>query len=78
MFNGKEIRHTSSTVPIHAVTVQGMEKIAGFCTIFAHNVSFSVNLGNLPEILFGQISSVWCVDLWNRTEISIDCHIARG
>ena len=25
-----------------------------------------------------QSSSVWCVDLWNMTVISIDCYIIRG
>ena len=48
------------------------------CTDFAHNVNFSGNLENFLEILFSQISSVWCVDLWNRTESLIDCHIVRG
>ena len=49
-----------------------------FCTNFAHNVSFSGKLENFPEILFGQNGSVWYVDLWNRTETLIDCHIIRG
>ena len=48
------------------------------CTNFAHNVSFSEKLGNFPEILFSQNGSVWYVDLWNRTEILIDCLIIRG
>ena len=45
---------------------------------FAHNVSFSGKLENFPEFLFSQNGSVWCVDLWNRTEILIDCQIMRG
>ena len=49
-----------------------------FCTNFAHNVSFSGKLGNFPEILFSQNGSACYVDLWNRTEILIDCHIMRG
>ena len=49
-----------------------------FCTNFAHNVSFSGKLGNFPEIIFGQNGSVEYVDVWNRTEILIDCHIIRG
>ena len=48
------------------------------CTNFAHNVSFSEKLGNFLETIFGQNCSVWYVDLWNRTEILIDCHIIRG
>ena len=27
---------------------------------------------------FSQNGNVWCVDWWNRTEISIQCHKARG
>ena len=42
------------------------------------SVSFSEKLKNFPEILFGQNGSAWYVDLWNRTEILIDCHIIRG
>ena len=49
-----------------------------FCTNFAHNVSFSGKLRNFSEIIFDQNVSVWCVDLWNRTAISIDGHIIRG
>ena len=49
-----------------------------FCPNFAHNVSFSGKLGNFPEIIFSQNGSVWYVDLWNRTEILIDCHIISG
>ena len=49
-----------------------------FCTNFAHNVSFPGNFRKFSEILFSQNGRFWCVDLWNRTEILIDCHIARG
>ena len=49
-----------------------------FCPNFAHNVSFSGKLRNFPEFLFGRNGRVLCVDLWNRTEILIDCHIIRG
>ena len=48
------------------------------CSNSPHNVGCSEKLGNFPEILFGQNDSVWYVDLWNRTEIFIDCHIIRG
>ena len=49
-----------------------------FTCSFAHNVSFPGNLIKFSEILFCQNGRVWCVDLWNRTEILIDCHIAEG
>ena len=49
-----------------------------FCSNSGDNVSFSGKLGNFPEILLSQSDSVWCVDLWNSTEILIDCHIMRG
>ena len=48
------------------------------CTDLANNVSFSGKLGNFPEILCYQNGSVGGVDLWNRTEILIDCQIIRG
>ena len=48
------------------------------CSKFAHNVSFSEKLGSFSEIIFCQNGSVWYVDLWNRTEILIDCPIIRG
>ena len=47
------------------------------CSNFAPNVCFSEKRGNFPEILFSQSDSVCYVDLWNRTEILIDCHIIR-
>ena len=48
------------------------------CTNFAHNVDFSGKLESCPEIIFSQNGSVWYVEMWNRTEILIDCHIIRG
>ena len=44
-----------------------------FGSNFANNVRFSGKSGKFPEIVFSQNGSVWCVDLWNRTEILIDC-----
>ena len=49
-----------------------------FCPNFAHNVNFLGKLGNFPEIIFGDNGSLWCIHLWNRTEILIDCHINQG
>ena len=49
-----------------------------FCPNFAHNVNFHAKLGNFPEILSYQNGSVWSVNLWNRTEILIHCHIIGG
>ena len=48
-----------------------------FGTNFPHNVNFSGNLGELKGIAFDQNGVLRCVDLWNMTELSIDCHIAR-
>ena len=48
------------------------------CINFAHNVRFPGKLEKISEILFGKNGSVPCVDLWNRIEILVDCHIARG
>ena len=63
---------------LEIMTCLGSKTSSHFCRIFANNVSFSGKLGNFPEILFGHNGSDWCVDLWNRTEILIDCHIIRG
>ena len=52
--------------------------IAYSCTSFAHNVSFPEKLGNFPEVIFSRNGSGWYVDMWNRTEILIDCHLVRG
>ena len=48
------------------------------CSNSPHNVGCSEKLRNFPEILSGQNGSVWYVDLLNRTEILIDCHIIMG
>ena len=42
------------------------------------NVNFPGNLEKFPRILFIQNSSARCAHEWNMTEISIDCHLAKG
>ena len=48
-----------------------------FLANFAHNVKFPGKLDQLSKDLFSQNDSVLYTHGWNRTEISIDCHIAR-
>ena len=46
--------------------------------MFAQNVNFPGKLEKFSGIPFIQNGSVKCANEWNRTEISIDSHLARG
>ena len=49
-----------------------------FLATFAYNVNFPGKLEKFTGILFSQDGSMKCTNWWNRTDISIDGHLARG
>ena len=76
--NPVELANTECGIECATRPIVGLSVLYS-CSNFAHNVvSFSEKLRNFPENLFGENGSVWYVDVWNRTEILIDCHIIRG